>query len=81
MQSPYLKRALYIAEGLSVDAVGIDADKHYIHDDNTRRGEAREVLARIKAFGEVLIHRRPKFLGETIPITGDGRLTLDHAKP
>jgi SanA protein len=35
----------------------------------------REFFANIKAFMEVLIGRQPRFLGKTIPITGDGRLS------
>jgi vancomycin permeability regulator SanA len=37
------------------------------------RLEAREALARVKAFGDVLTGASPKFLGAEIPITGDGR--------
>jgi vancomycin permeability regulator SanA len=39
--------------------------------------KAREVLARVKAFGQLVIHSKPRYLGEVIPITGDGRATYD----
>jgi SanA protein len=34
----------------------------------------RENIANVKAFFEVLINRKPKFLGDKIPITGDSKL-------
>jgi SanA protein len=38
--------------------------------------QAREVLARVKAFLYVeILQPKPKFLGKAIPITGDGRAT------
>ena len=37
---------------------------------------ARESLARVKAFLEVeVLHAKPKYLGEAIPISGDGTAT------
>ncbi len=37
------------------------------------RNYIREVLANEKALLDLVLHRKPKYLGETIPITGDGR--------
>ena len=37
----------------------------------------REVLARVKDFGTSIFKPEPTYLGETIPIWGDGNLTND----
>ena len=37
----------------------------------------RESLARVKAFFEVVFGRKPKFLGEKIPITGEASASWD----
>lgn len=71
----HLPRALYIADRLGIEAQGIEADLHRYQ--KAEYYEFREMGARIKAFAEVLFHCRPVFLGETIPITGDGRVTND----
>ena len=43
-----------------------------------RKFAARDWLARCKAFLDLnLLHPGPKFLGPVIPISGDGRATLD----
>lgn len=39
--------------------------------------EIREVLARIKDFFKVLIQPEPTYLGDAIPIDGDGDVTND----
>ena len=75
-QEYHLKRAVYIARSLGMDAYGVAADKR------NYRGMAmykvREVLARCKAFLNVNITKpKPTFLGDPIPITGDGRVTDD----
>lgn len=71
----HLPRAVYIARQLGLNAQGVVADRHrYLR---AEYYEARELAARIKAFGEVLIGRKPIFLGPAIPITGDGRATHD----
>jgi SanA protein len=74
-QEFHLARSVYIARELDLDAVGIKADKqdYYGHD----RAKVREVLARVKSFMDVLLHSKPKFLGDAIPITGDSSLSWD----
>lgn len=74
----HLYRALFIARSLGIDAVGYEAPeinrfRRMLH----VRWEAREFLARVKAFFCVLLHTKPVFLGDQIPITGDGRSTWD----
>ena len=74
-QEYHLYRALYLAEKLGLEAYGVPAlDVNY-------RGQAyrefREMLARSKDFCTAVIQPQPKFLGEKIPISGNGDLTND----
>lgn len=74
-QEYHLPRALYLAERLGLDAYGVAAeDVHY-------RGEAyrnlREAAARGKDFLLAWAQPAPKYLGEAIPVSGDGDLTND----
>lgn len=74
-QNFHLTRALYIARKLGIEAAGFSADRRkYVGMDYLM---AREVPARVKAVGQVVLHAQPKYLGEVIPITGDGRVTCD----
>jgi SanA protein len=68
-QSFHLPRAVFIARNLGLEAYGIRADVG----DVLLRNYVREVLANEKAFFDLFVHTKPKFLGEPIPITGDGR--------
>lgn len=74
-QGFHLPRALWIAGRLGLNVQGVMADRHRYMD--TDYYEVREAAARVKAFGEVLLRRKPVFLGPVIPITGDGRETHD----
>jgi SanA protein len=66
-QSFHLPRAVFIARRLGIKAYGLPADQHgYAFKNNIR-----EVFADVKAIFNVIMHRRPKYLGEEIPITGD----------
>lgn len=74
----HLARAIYTARALGLNAVGLEAEPftHLPHE--MRRLQAREALARLKAFAELHVLRpQPKYLGETIVIGGDGRRTWD----
>ena len=74
-QEYHLYRALYIANCLGVDAYGVDADyRTYIG--QTMR-DLREVLARNKDFLTCIFKPEPTYLGDVIPIFGDGNLTND----
>ena len=74
-QEYHLYRALYIAERLGVKAVGVSADL------NTYRGQTRrdlrEILARDKDFFKCIIKPKPTYLGDKIPVSGNGNLTND----
>lgn len=68
-QSFHLPRAIFIARRLGLKAYGLNADIGHI----LFRNNIREVLADEKAVLDLLVKRKPKYLGEKIPITGDGR--------
>lgn len=77
-QEYHLPRALHIASSLGIKAQGLVADRReYRH---IARYTAREIPARVKDFfyAEVL-KPVPRYLGRRIPITGDGRVSRDHA--
>ena len=77
-QAFHLPRALYIAHKLGIDAVGYEADESVGFRKRVRMSWAlREYLARVKAFMSVAFHVKPTYLGEQIPITGDGTKSWD----
>jgi SanA protein len=71
-QGFHMARALYEARKAGLEATGFLADRRN-YGRVMPRLEAREALARVKAFGDVLTGASPKFLGARIPISGDGR--------
>lgn len=72
-QKYHLYRALFIADKLGISAVGIGADYHIYRGQKSR--DVREALARCKDFVACIVKPDPKFLGEAIPVSGDGRVT------
>lgn len=74
-QQYHLYRALYIANRLGLDACGVASDYHVYVGQSVR--DAREVLARVKDFGVCIFKPEPTYLGDVIPITGNGNLTND----
>ena len=72
-QEYHLKRAVYIANALGLKAYGVACDYHRYTGQLSR--ELREVLARVKDFGTTVFRPEPTFLGEAIPIGGDGDVT------
>ncbi|MBK5246490.1 MAG: YdcF family protein [Peptostreptococcaceae bacterium] len=74
-QKYHLPRALYIAEGLGLDAYGVIPDSRVYSGQNYR--EIREILARNKDFFTTLMKPEPTYLGEEIPITSNGILSHD----
>lgn len=67
-QSFHAPRAVFIARGLGIDAYALTTDSGHI----LLRNYVREVFADEKAVLNLFFERLPKFLGPTIPITGDG---------
>lgn len=74
-QEYHLHRALYIAQALGVEAYGVNADYRSYTGQFAR--DVREVLARCKDFFNVWFKPEPTYLGQQIPITGDGNITND----
>ena len=74
-QKYHLYRALYIADQLGIEAYGVGADVQRFYGQTTR--EMRESVARVKDFLYCMIQPAPTYLGETIPVSGNGDLTND----
>ena len=74
-QGYHLPRALYIAERLGLEAYGVPALDVDYYGQTSR--EFREMLARAKDFCTAWLQPQPKFLGEEIPLSGNGNLTND----
>ncbi|XCP85015.1 ElyC/SanA/YdcF family protein [Roseburia hominis] len=74
-QEYHLYRALYIARALGLDAYGVPADTQRYAGQTVR--DLREIAARDKDFLTSLFKPAPKYLGEAIPVSGDGNLTND----
>jgi vancomycin permeability regulator SanA len=74
-QKYHLYRALYIADALNIDAVGVGADPRRYSGQTYR--EIREILARDKDFIKCIFKPYPVYLGENIDIAGNGDVTND----
>lgn len=74
-QEYHIYRALYISQRLGVEAYGVSSDYHLYR--GAFLNEIREILARNKDFFKVLFKPEPTYLGEKIPVSGDGNLTND----
>lgn len=74
-QKYHLHRALYIAEQLGIEAYGVNSDPRKYQGQLFR--EIREILARNKDFINCIIKPKPTYLGETIPVNGNGNITND----
>ena len=75
-QKYHLYRALYIANKLGLEAYGVNSDpRQYVG--STYR-ELREILARDKDFIKCIFKPEPTYLGESIPVSGNGDITNDN---
>ncbi|HKL79719.1 MAG TPA: ElyC/SanA/YdcF family protein [Mobilitalea sp.] len=74
-QEYHMYRALYVAKTLGLDAYGVTSDPWEYAGQEYRN--AREVAARIKDFIYVIVKPEPTYLGDTIPVYGDGNVTND----
>lgn len=70
-QDFHLPRALWIARHLGLTAYGVTAQGS----EDSAYDYMREIPASIKAFFNVIFDRQPKYLGITIPLSGDGEAT------
>ncbi len=79
-QGFHMPRALFLADHAGLDATGLTSDIHSYGSRGTAVG-AREVLARVKAIGDVTLNSAVVG-GKEIPITGDhGQVSWGPAPP
>ena len=74
-QKYHLYRSLYIAKSIDLKSYGVSASRQ-AYAFQTKR-DIREVAARIKDFFKCLLKPEPTYLGEVIPIKGNGDRTND----
>ena len=72
-QDFHINRSVYIARNLGIDAYGYPCEDKPIY--SMKLFKTRESLARVKAFWDTLIKRKPRYLGDAIPIMGNGNVT------
>ena len=72
-QQYHLYRAVYNARALGLEAYGVAAEDIAYLGQTVR--DLREILARNKDFFYCLFQPEPTFLGEPIPVSGDGDLS------
>lgn len=75
-QQYHLYRAIYTARALGIEAYGVSADIRVYAGQDLR--EIREKAARVKDFFMAIFKPNPKFLGDTIPVSGNGDITNDN---
>lgn len=74
-QEYHLYRAVYIGNKLGIETYGVPAEKTSYYGQTSR--EIREILARDKDFVKCIFKSKPTYLGESIPVSGNGDLTND----
>lgn len=74
-QKYHLYRSLYIADALGIEAYGIASNPRIYTGQLIR--DIREIIARNKEFFKCIIKPKPTYLGDKIPINGDGNITND----
>ena len=74
-QKYHLYRSIYIARQLGIEAYGVGADPRKYVGETYR--EIREILARDKDFIKCIFKPEPTYLGDTIPVSGNGDITND----
>lgn len=74
-QEYHLYRALYISKKLDLEAYGVSANKREYQFQLKR--DIREAAAIVKDFIKCIIKPKPTYLGEIIPVSGNGDITND----
>jgi len=74
-QKYHLYRALYIANQFEIESYGVGSDPRRYTGETYR--ELREILARNKDFIKCIFKPEPTYLGEAIPVSGNGDITND----
>lgn len=74
-QEYHLYRAIYIGNKLGIETYGVKSNPREYAGQFLR--EIREILARDKDFIKCILKPKPTYLGETIPVSGNGDITND----
>jgi SanA protein len=74
-QQFHISRAVCMARSLGMDAVGYGINQDHFKGSYLRSWRFREYFARIKALYSIIAKPKPRYLGDKIPILGDGRAT------
>ena len=74
-QEFHISRAVCMARSLGLDAVGYAVNQDRFRGPSLRSWRVREYFARVKAFYSIVAKPKPRYLGDKIPISGDGRAT------
>jgi SanA protein len=69
-QKFHLPRAIFLAQKLGIDALGFSANLRKYRDET--RMNLREILANVKAAGNILLRSEPHFFGEKFDLADDG---------
>ena len=80
-QEFHIARAVFLARSLGIDAAGLALDEEQFLKKTRRFWRLREFFARGKAAFCALVKPRPRYLGESIPISGNGRASWDEGGP
>lgn len=76
-QDFHINRSVYIARNLGINAYGFAVNEDMYKESVRFNWKVREILTRVKAFKDILIGSNPTYLGEKIPITGNGMKSWD----
>ena len=74
-QEYHLYRAVFAAQKLGLEAYGVSSDYRTYSGQLYR--DCREILARCKDFAMTVFKPKPTYLGDAIPISGNGNVTND----
>lgn len=74
-QEFHLSRAVYVARALGLDAYGVASSERVYGTE--KADNSREFLARVKDFFTAIFKPAPTYLGDPIPVSGNGNLTND----
>ncbi|MBE6649320.1 MAG: SanA protein [Ruminococcaceae bacterium] len=75
-QEYHLYRGMYNAEKMGMESYGVASDVYWYENEFYR--ESREMIARCKDFIWCLFKVEPTYLGDAIPVSGNGDATNDY---
>jgi SanA protein len=73
-QNYHIDRAVFTGNRLGIDSYGFAADNGTYN--NYRKNVIREYVAVVKSVFDIIIKRKPKYLGETVDIDGESNYSL-----